>query len=304
MEYSGLEGQIEEPEQKIGSAELQSLLQPGEVLELDDNSIDEIVSEYKPNPLMKGLVAVLRDTSTPVDHIDYSEMKKLERFVRKYIIRPITKPKDYLLTPLAGFGVRVMVGSTSGDIMTEAAEYLEKELGIKETPLEYTRNNLISCLTLGVAMTLGLMGIGFTMPTIIPTSAALAPILSIVNPIAYAGDMIRRLWLYSQKKPSGPWLFEGAWWAKNKIKQYVVPPLKRAYDTYVAPAVDKMKQFYTEKVEPQFEHLQYFNNPLNPSFYQTFPAECDEPGDAGTKESLLYDYSVKSIEENLAEPEQ
>lgn len=284
-DYSVLEEEVEEPEQKTGSAESHSLLQPneGKLTEALDNGkdLDEIVGEYRPNLLLKGLVAVLKGTSTPVDHTDYSQMKNLERIARKYIVRPFTRPKDYLLTPLAGSGVRVLVGATSGDLMTEAASYLEKELGIKETPLEYTRNNLIFNLTAGLVMMLGLIGIGISIPAIIPTSAALAPILSIVNPLIYTSDMTRRLWLYSQKKPSGPWLFEAIWWAKDKVKQYAVPPLRRAYENHVTPAVERVKQFYTENLRPKLENLHYVSNPLNPLLYQPFPTEYDVSGTDG-----------------------
>lgn len=301
-EHSGLEGEIEGAEQKRDSAE--ACPAPPQ-----DESLEEIVSEYKPSLLTKGLVAVLRGTSIPVDTTDYSEMGSLERFFRKYIVRPITRPKDYILTPFAGFWLRVLVGGTSGGIMTEAAGYLEKELGIKETPLEYTRNNLLICLTAGAVMTLGMSGLGFSLPVLVPASAAVGPVFGSLNPLIYASDIIRRLWLYSQKKPSGPWMFEAGWWAKNRVTQYVVEPLKEyvsetlvpklkhAYETRIVPPVEKMKRFWTERIEPQ---LQYFSSPFSPSFYQTFPAEHDDS--KGKRESILYDYTVERINENPENP--
>lgn len=307
-EHSGLEGEIEGAEQKRDSAELHSLLQPneGELVLGSGDELEEIVSEYKPNLLMRGLVAVLKGTSIPVDTTDYSEMEGLERFFRKHIVRPITRPKDYLLTPFAGFWLRTLVGGTSGEIMTDAATYLEKELGIKETPLEYTRNNLICCLTVGAVTTLGLSTLGFSLPMLVPMSAAFAHTFAVVNPFLYVGDILRRLWLYSQKKPSGPWMFEAGWWAKNKVTQYVVDPLKEyvsetlvpklkhAYETRIVPAVENVKRFWTERIEPQ---LQYFSNPFSPSFYLPLPAERDD----GTKESILQDYTVERLNENPTE---
>ena len=182
-------------------------------------------------------------------------MGGFEGFVAQKVKRPLAEPRNRILRPVLGFLVRGIVGSTSGEIQTDAASYLEKELGIKETPLEYTRTNLVMGFTYGavyqISLTTGLL----TIPAALALPTGLASLVAIAAPIIYLADNIRRLFLYSQKKPSGPIYFEAGWWAKRQLETHAFAPAKEFYAAHVAP---RLEPWYAEHIAPLVEGARGF----------------------------------------------
>ena len=185
---------------------------------------------------MRQMVALLKHTRT-IDARDYSQMPLLERIVEKYLKRPM----DFLLKPLLGFYVRSWVGSTSGEVMSSAASYLEAEMGEKENPLSYTRNSLAFSLTYGLGATALISLLGVHVPRLLEFPQQLAHTIAIVNPVLYAGDLVRRLWLYSQGTPSGTIYFETGWWLRSQVRQRIVEPVRAFYRSAVQPMVTRVQ---------------------------------------------------------------
>ncbi len=265
---SGQEGTDTTLEEKVDEEELHTLLETetpviiAEEVE-EERDLDELLKDYKPSWLMKGIVDILKKTH--LGEVDYSEMGVYETFVTKYVKRPTTSVLGFLARAVA-------VGGTSGDIMRNASMYLEKELGIKETPLEYTRNSLIFCGTYGLTMTAALMTGAIVMPALPFVPAVVAGYFAAVNPFIYVGDLFRRTYLYSQGKPSGPIYFEMGWWAKNQIQDHIIKPTKELYqtkiqpalsefyDNKIAPAWDKAREWYIDNIQPKFDKVKgYFD---------------------------------------------
>ncbi len=211
--------------------------------------------EHRVSLPLRIMVGLLKRTHPVEDTADYSGMGGLERFVAQKVKRPLAEPRNRILRPALGVLVRGIVGSTSGEIQSDAASYLEKELGIKETPLEYTRTHLVMGFTYGAVyqtmLTTGLL----TIPAALALPTGLASLVAIATPIIYIADNIRRLFLYSQKKPSGPIYFEAGWWAKKQFETRVLAPAKEFYAAHVAP---RLEPWYAEHIAPLVDGVKGF----------------------------------------------